>query len=124
MTINKDSTIKEIASLVSQALNDNGLHAVLSGGAVVSIYTDNEYESKDLDFVTPEQVNKLEVVMAKLGFQKLNGRHFSHPHTEYFVEFPSSPLALGEELVQSWDQLKTKDGTIQILTPTQCVRID
>lgn len=121
MKITKASTIKEIAALVSQALNDKGLSAVLSGGAVVSIYTDNKYESKDLDFVTAEQIRDLESVLLALGFQKVNGRHFSHSQTEYYVEFPSSPLALGDELVQSWDELKTKAGTIQILTPTQCV---
>jgi hypothetical protein len=38
-----------VAALVSTALEAAGISAVLSGGAVVSIYTHNEYESADLD---------------------------------------------------------------------------
>lgn len=119
--ITRSTSIIEVAAIVSTALTEAGLEAVLSGGSVVTIYSKNEYQSYDLDFVTAENIKDLKAVMDQLGFKKGNGRHFTHPYSNYFVEFPSAPLAIGNEPVKSWDVLKTKAGTIQILTPTQSV---
>jgi hypothetical protein len=33
--------------------------------------------------------------MASLGFARRAGRHFEHPRTRYYVEFPSGPLGIG-----------------------------
>lgn len=110
--ISRKTTVAELAAIVSEALTGAGFEAVLSGGSVVTIYSENEYESKDLDFVTAEKIKDLESVMSKLGFQKQSGRHFSHPETEYFVEFPSAPLAVGSEPIKSWNRLKTPAGMI------------
>ncbi len=120
MSITHHSSLEEIAAIVSEALTAKGLEAVLSGGAVVTIYSKNEYQSNDLDFVSPESIKELEEVMRSLGFQK-EGRHFTHPNTKFFVEFPAAPLAVGNQPVKKWDQLKTAHGTIQILTPTDSV---
>ena len=114
-------TVEKIAAIVSEALNAAGIEAVLSGGSVVSIYADNEYVSHDLDFVTAESVKEIEPIMVGLGFERTSGRHFTHPKSEFYVEFPSAPLAIGNEPVKSWAKRRTKAGTIQLLTPTQCV---
>lgn len=119
--INKDQPLVELAAVVSDALTTAGLNAVLSGGSVVSVYSDNEYQSYDLDFVTSESTKDLIEVMKKLGFVRKSKRHFEHPDSKYLVEFPPAPLAIGNEPVKDWAKLKTKHGTIQILTPTQCV---
>lgn len=50
--ITRESTLLEVAAAVSVALQRAGIEATLSGGAAVSIYSANEYQSKDLDFVT------------------------------------------------------------------------
>jgi hypothetical protein len=119
--IEKRQSITEIAAVISDALTKAGLNAVLSGGSVVSIYSDNEYESYDLDFVTDETIKDVTKVMNKLGFVKKSTRHFEHDNSRYMVEFPPAPLAIGNEPVRDWAELRTKHGTIQILTPTQCV---
>lgn len=119
--ISKSSTAEEIAAIVSESLNAAGIEAVLSGGSVVSIYADNEYVSRDLDFVTAEGIKEIAPIMTELGFERTSGRHFTHPKSEFYVEFPSAPLAIGNEPVKSWAQRRTKAGTIQLLTPTQCV---
>lgn len=111
----------EIAAVVSEALETAGLDAVLSGGAVVTIYSENQYESLDLDFVTIERRERIAAVMTPLGFTAERGRHFVHPRTRYLVEFPSGPLALGDRPVRKTARLATAAGTIRILTPTQCV---
>jgi len=61
MEIKRDTPAAEIAARVSQALEAASIKATLSGGGAVSIYTQNEYESKDLDFVTSER--SLEIVV-------------------------------------------------------------
>src|SRR5690349_1025360 len=96
--ITSSTTIEELAAIVSTALEAAGLSAVLSGGAVVSIYTNNEYESGDLDFISPDSMAKIADAMAPLGFER-KGRMFSHKQTPLFVEFPAGPLAIGDELI-------------------------
>jgi hypothetical protein len=58
-TISGDSTLLEVAAIVSAALEEAGLKSVLSGGAAISIYTDNRYESVDLDFVSSVAMHRL-----------------------------------------------------------------
>jgi len=51
MTINSKTSLQELAVIISTALERAGITATLSGGAAVSIYSDNAYLSADLDFV-------------------------------------------------------------------------
>lgn len=121
MKITKTSDIKTIASIVCDCLLKHGIDAVLSGGAVVSIYTNNEYESKDLDFISSSETKAIEKVLVEIGFTKSSGRHFTHPETEYFVEFPKSPLAIGNMPIKEWATQNNKAGKLQLLTPTHSV---
>jgi hypothetical protein len=50
--LTESTTIEGLAGIVSATLDAVGISAVLSVGAVVSIYTNNEYESGDLDFIS------------------------------------------------------------------------
>lgn len=119
--ITRNSSPLELAATISQALEDAGLTAVLSGGAAVSIYSGGRYESSDLDFVSSEQISRLAAALTPLGFTRADGRHFEHPDSDYYVEFPPGPLAVGGSLITEWDELQTDLGVIQILSPTQMV---
>ena len=66
--ITASSTLEDVAAIVSSALDDSGIAATLSGGAAVSIYSNNVYQSKDLDFVTAALITDLSPVLAELGF--------------------------------------------------------
>lgn len=116
------TTIEELAAIVSTTLEAAGISAVLSGGAVVSIYTNNEYESSDLDFISPDGMGEIAGALASLGFKR-QGRMFSHSRSPLFVEFPTGPLAIGDELIRPAQvgRKRTAAGTIKLLTPTQCV---
>ena len=57
--ITDKTTLAELAAIVSETLERQGIVATLSGGAAVSIYTENRYVSEDLDFVTIALVNEL-----------------------------------------------------------------
>jgi len=121
-SITRDTSSTELAGIISQALTEAGITAVLSGGAAVAAYTNNRYESADIDFVTSESSRKIEVVMDSLGFKRSEDqRSFEHTDTDYYVEFPAGPLTAGDLVITEWGKLKTKHGTVQILTPTQMI---
>jgi hypothetical protein len=122
--IGPQSTALEIAVLVSQALEEAGIVATLSGGGAVSIYTTNLYESNDLDFVTTERTERLASALAPLGFSAVVGRrHFAHPDTAFLLEFPAGPLMFGVRVVQHDEipKLQTPSGLLRVVTPTLCV---
>ena len=65
--ITKETALKELAAIVGKILKDANIDAVLTGGAVVSIYTDNKYQSFDLDFITYSSYKELEKAFKELG---------------------------------------------------------
>jgi hypothetical protein len=124
MPITEQTTAIELAALVSQALELAGIKATLSGGGAVSLYTHNRYRSNDLDFVTTARRDTLAAALLPLGFALASdGRHFGHPTTALFLEFPSGPLEFGRRVVHHDDvpRLLTPWGPLRVITPTQCV---
>jgi hypothetical protein len=122
--VNRKTSLEELAALVSQALERAGITATLSGGGAVSIYTENEYESHDLDFVSSERNTVLAKAIAPLGFlHEAGSREFNHPDTDFYVEFPPGPIAFGETVVPSRSTavLATRFGPLRIVTPTHIV---
>ena len=122
--ITRDTSLEQLAALVSQALEQAGITATLSGGGAVTLYSENEYQSLDLDFVTRARNDAIARALDPLGFRFQSGtREFSHPRTEYFVEFPPGPLGFGETTVPDSDAttLQTRYGPLRIITPTQSV---
>ncbi len=77
--------IKEFACFIYETLKRNGIDAVLVGGACVSIYSPNRYQSYDLDFVTFEELKLIEKVLGTLGFKR-TGRNFSHEQCPYLID--------------------------------------
>lgn len=124
--ITEMSTVEEVAAIVSDALDRAGITATLSGGSAVTIYSDNAYLSRDLDFVTSAMVADLEPVLKTLGFEHTGVprlSQFSHPKVEWYVEFPPSPLMFGHLHVSPADcaLLELPVGKLRIITPTQSV---
>lgn len=113
--------IKELGCLIHETLKSDGIDATLVGGACVSIYSENLYESYDLDFVTFESLKKVAKILEKIGFA-LQGRSFARKDCPYFIEFVNPPIAIGHELVKNFAQMKTVLGTLQLLMPTDCVK--
>ena len=92
----------EVAAIVSGALEDVKITATLSGGAAVTIYSDNAYESADLDFVSSESNKAIEKVIKEIGFtQSGGGRMFEHPESDWYIEFPPGPLGFGDTYVDA-----------------------
>jgi len=116
-------SIGELAAYISSHLEANGIIVTLTGGACVSIHTNGKFVSYDLDFI--EQMaagrRKLKRVLAKIGFSEHN-RYFRHPETEFFLEFPSGPLAVGSEPPAAIIQRTYDTGTLNILSATDCIK--
>lgn len=122
LAITSKTTLAEIGAIVCDALKKSGIDAFLSGGAVVSIYTNNKYESFDLDFVSIADRNKIKRVMLSLGFAQDRSRHFVHPKSKYFVEFPGAAVKVGDQPITEFTELKLPHGTLKLLTPTDSVK--
>ncbi len=114
--------IKELAALVCHKLNEKDIDAVLVGGACVSIYTKNKYVSYDLDFVSYATLKDITSVLTDLGFKKESSRHFIREDCPYFIEFVAPPLSIGSERVKKEEKIKTRFGSITLLTPTDSVK--
>jgi hypothetical protein len=114
---------EELAGLVCQALRDAGVTVTLTGGACVAIWSRGKYISNDLDFIEegPVPRRKIRDVMKRLGFTE-KGRHFVHPATRFFVEFPTGPLMVGNQRIEIVAERKTIAGTLRLISPTDCVK--
>ena len=118
--ISERTALEDLAALVCSTLEAHGISVVLSGGAVVSIYSDAEYVSYDLDFIPTGLARKVDAAMESLGFEKTQ-RHWTHPNSRYWVEFPPGPVAIGEETLRDFAERETRMGTLRLLAPTECV---
>ncbi|MCB0119936.1 MAG: hypothetical protein KDD72_12955 [Anaerolineales bacterium] len=119
----KNMSQVELAAYVQDALQADGIQVVLSGGSVVSFYSDNRYVSKDLDLINASfsRRSKIKAVMERFGFTE-KGRYFIHPETAFFIEFPDGPLSVGEEPVKEVSEFELSTGLLRILSPTDCVK--
>ncbi|MEO6094658.1 MAG: hypothetical protein ABIW76_02915 [Fibrobacteria bacterium] len=119
--------LQELAQYTYQGLKREGIEVTLSGGACVSIYTDNAFQSGDLDFIRQgtDSIERVSTAMTAMGF-KNHGRHFTHPDSELFVEFPRPPLTVGEETPKSVLEypITSRLGRIKVrmLSPTDCIK--
>jgi hypothetical protein len=113
----------ELAAYIQDALKDQGINVVLSGGSAASFYSGNKYVSKDLDLINIDFVrrNRIKLAMEGIGFQE-QGRYFINPETQFFVEFPNGPLSVGEEPVKEVSEFKLITGTLRVVSATDCVK--
>lgn len=119
----KEMSLGELAAYVCTHLRKNGIRCVLTGGACVSIYTENRYESYDLDFIENVSSKRKDIIkaLARIGFIEHN-KYFKHADTKYFIEFPSGPLAIGKEPVRATSKIIFDTGKLTLLSPTDCVK--
>lgn len=116
-------TQPELGAYVQSHLAKMGIEVVLSGGASVSVYSDGEYVSKDLDMVNVNSARRPAITkaMSEIGFTE-EGRYFIHPESRFLIEFPPGPLAVGAEPVKTIQQIRLSTGSLRIVSPTDCVK--
>ena len=113
----------ELAAYVHDHLRQQGIDVVLSGGSVVSFYSHNLYVSKDIDLVNVAFTRqaRLRKAMASIGFLE-QGRYSQHPESSHIIEFPSGPLAVGEEPVRDIQEVALETGSLRVISATDCVK--
>lgn len=113
----------ELAAWVATHLRSHGIDVVLSGGAVVEIYSRGRYVSLDMDFIEQSLYTRkrIRAALAGIGWTERN-RYFVHPETDRFLEFPAGPLSVGDEPVAEISQLEFSTGSLRLLSPTDCVK--
>lgn len=112
-TIDETSSLREIAHKVCDALLRQDVNAVLSGGAVVSIYTENKDQSYDLDFISQAPVAEIAGILSELGFTQRGTRYFSHPNSKFEIEFPGSIMMVGDTAISDYAEDANKHGTLR-----------
>lgn len=116
-------SLGELAAFVQSQLREKGIDMILSGGASVAIYSNNRYVSNDLDFVDTYFTKGavLRIAMEEIGFRQA-GRHYTHPETDYFIDFPAGPLSVGSKPVSNIVELEYVTGVLKLISPTDCVK--
>ena len=116
-------TQAELGAFVQSQLRKNGIEVVLAGGAAVAIYSNNKYVSKDLDLINIYSVNRRKIrdSLIEIGFHE-QGRYFRHSDSQFFIEFPPGPLAIGQEPVKEVVEKKFSTGILKVISPTDCVK--
>ena len=114
-------TLESVAGEVCAALRKKGVEGILVGGAVASIYSKNEYQSFDLDFVVRGRDADIIKAMASIGFHRGRGRHFERTGTELIVEFLTPPPGIGRMIVNKYATRRTSKGILTLFDPTHCV---
>jgi hypothetical protein len=116
-------THRELAAFINEHLRVRGIETVLTGGACVTIYTRNRYESMDLDFVNVTGVagRIIDSALAEIGFLP-EGRIYVNKKTKYSVDILSPPLSIGEEKISVTHAIKVRKMGLRLLTPTDSVR--
>lgn len=114
--------IKKLAAIISTHLRRNNIEVVLVGGACVSLYSDNQYMSYDIDLITDSPLREIIPVLKELGFKNIGGRIFENPQCKFLIDFPAPPVSIGDGPVSKFNNLSTRFGTICLLTPTDCIK--
>ena len=117
----------ETAALVVETLAARGIEVVLVGGSCACVWTNERFGSFDLDFVdlTYKRRKQIVAALADIGFvPKGVTRYFEHPDSEWSIEFPTAPLAIGHEQIgrERVASMDTAMGTIRLLNPTDTIK--
>lgn len=110
-------SLEELAAFVSAHLASRGIEVVMTGGACVTMYSDNKYQSMDIDLVNMDGISMREVVraMAEIGFCEKE-RMFAHPETDFTVDILAPPLSLGSSAVHEITERKVGQYRMRLIS--------
>ncbi len=114
-------SLKDLAGFLAQELRKRGIETVLVGGACATIYSNNRYQSYDLDYVTFEDMKQVQKALTELGFIGKQG-YFKHKTCPWIIEFVTPPVSIGMETIKKFNEVITPLGTIQLLRPVDSVK--
>lgn len=107
-------------------LAGEGIATVLVGGAAAAVHSAGAYRSGDIDLLIDSyprpSSDKLDSVMASIGFTR-RGRHHVHPECHHlFVEFIFNALHIGKDYRIEPTTLNVNAQHIRVLSPTDSIK--
>lgn len=123
--IDRTSSLEDVCFAVSAALDKHGIEGVLTGGSAAAIYAPAVNTSMDADFVLDEKPTRAKLVeaLAEVGFAPSPAAGmFHHLDSDFTIDFPRGPLAVGGEYIRETRTLERGDLRLRILRPVDCVR--
>jgi hypothetical protein len=123
LNITRNASLREVSFIVCTALHNGGMEAVLTGGSAATVYAPQAYQSHDMDFVVTFQSHAVDArsILVSLGYREVQD-HYEHASNILVLEFPKGPLAVGGELVGSWNTLREGEMLLHIIAPTDSCR--
>ena len=118
----KKINIKTLAEMIGAHLSSHTISAVLVGGACVSIYSENQYMSYDLDLISHESNRKIKAALEEIGFMYDRKKYYCHRDCKFFLEFLAPPVVIGSQPIRNFDTISSDSGSIKILSPTDSVK--
>lgn len=117
-----DMSLQELAAFVCDHLANKGIHVVLTGGACVTLYTENRYQSLDIDLVNMDGVGISQIAGAllEIGFIE-KGLLFEHPDSDFTIDILAPPLSLGSSGVHEVSEMEIGGHRLRCLSPTDSV---
>lgn len=123
--ITEHSTLADICFEVASALQAHGMSAVVVGGSAAVLYAPGAYFSNDADFILEidRPLDAIAAALGETGFRRVGrSRLFEHPHSDFTVDFPKGPLAVGGDFIAETATIERGDQRIRIITRIDCVR--
>ena len=121
MPITARSNLTDVCFEVCTALDRIGITAVLTGGSAATFYAPEAYQSRDADFIVTLRANGGAEALADLGYS-VRGGTYEHAENPYTLEFPRGPLAVGDDLIETWETIRRGGQTLYVLSRTDSVR--
>lgn len=87
----------EFASMVTEYMSEKNIYPIIVGGLAVEIYTRNDYQTHDIDFVS-DGWKQFDELLSQLHFTRAE-RQWYHTDLELAVEVPSNFLEGSDDLV-------------------------
>lgn len=107
-----------LGALLSNRFKEENVDFIIVGGAAVQFYTQATYTTKDLDVILRgDTTDIIERIMGRVGFKRTTTyRHFEHPLFRFVVEFPPSPIEVGNRCITEVNTIQTNFGVVKIIS--------
>ena len=115
--IRPSSILTEVAFAVCTALHRAGYTVVITGGSPATFYAPRAYLSDDIDFIITLKGIGGEDALKRLGYHR-KGDYYVNPSSRFPLEFPPGPLAVGDDLIDSWQTFRRRKQLLHVLSPT------
>jgi hypothetical protein len=89
--VSKYQAMIKTAAIITKLLEPHNIKPIVVGGLSVEIYSQSEYATRDIDFVS-DGYHKIEDILYDLNFEKM-GRIFFRSDIKIAVEVPDNHLA-------------------------------